>query len=95
VVLSVVTWTRSTPLVCGKYGGYWPVASIPHLCRYPPYLSPYFPTSLKTNKDTLESAEGSPVAEFIDASLLLPDRPAFSHRLIALSAAPWSEPDSS
>jgi len=44
--------------------------------------------------DTLESAEGSPVAEFMDASSFT-IRPAFGQRLIALSAAPWSEPDSS
>ena len=71
-----VTWTPAVPpLVLWEVRGYWPVASIPHLCRYPPYLSPYFPTSLKTNMDTVESAEGSPFAEFIDASLLLHDPP--------------------
>src|SRR5215203_5307572 len=94
-----VTWNPHNPRTTsiGFMGRTGLLASSAHPRIYaatPVYL-PYFPYFLETNMDTLENCRGPAVAKLIDTRRLLHNRPAFSHRLIALSAAAWFEPDSS
>jgi hypothetical protein len=63
------------PLVLWEVLGLLASSGYPSFMPLPPVSLPILPYFLKTNMDTLEGAEGSPVAEFIDASLLLHDPP--------------------
>jgi hypothetical protein len=62
------------PLFYGKYGGLLASSVYPRIYAATSVSLPILPYFPKTNMDTLwKRAEGSPVAEFIDASLLLHD----------------------